>query len=71
MGLYDYQAKAIRYRKELTYWKTGKIQTKTKQKVGKKGHKHNIKGNHKTAKRKIKEKRRNMILTGKHGLKWQ
>ena len=39
--------------------------------MGKKGHKRNIKGNHKTAKRKIKEKRRNMILTGKHGLKWQ
>ena len=67
-----YQAKASRYRKGLTNLKhratTNQKQTLHSQKLKRKGHKHKIKGNHPTEKRK--EHRRNRI-NWKQGLKWQ
>ena len=73
LSLYDYQAKASRYRKGFMYLKnretTNQNQTLHSQKLKRKGHKHKIKGNHPT--KKIKEQRRNMESNGKQGLKWQ
>ena len=55
LSLYDYQAKASRYRKGLTYLKnratTNQNQTLHSQKLKGKGHKHKIKGEHPTKKR--------------------
>ena len=71
LSLYDYQAKAIRYRRGLAYLKNGTItnlnQTVYSKKLKGRGHKHNIKGNHPTKKRK--EQRRNIKSTGKQGLR--
>ena len=71
LSLYDYQAKASRCRKGLTYLKnrasTNQNQTVHLQKLKRKGHKHKIKGNH--AIRKRKEERMNIESTGKQGLK--
>ena len=62
LRLYDYQAKASSYRKGLTYLKTKQLQTKPNNaftKTKKKRHKHKIKGNHPTTKKKgTKEKHR-------------
>ena len=72
LTLYDYQAKPKRYTKRLTHLKnretTNQNQTLHSQKLKRKGHKHKIKGNHPTKKRK--EGRRNIESTGKQGLKW-
>ena len=63
LSLYDYQAKASKYRKGLTYLeKRATINQKQilhSQKLKRKGQKHKIKGNHPTKKRK--EQRRNRI----------
>ena len=73
LRLYDYQAKANRYSKGLTYLKnratTNKNQTLHSQKLKRKVHKHKINGNHQT--KKGKEERRNIESTGIQGLKWQ
>ena len=72
LSLYDYHAKASRSRKGLTFLKnranTNQNQTIHSQKLKRRGHKHKIKGNHPTKKRK--EQRRNIESTGKQGLKW-
>ena len=64
LSLYDYQAKASRYRKGLTYLKnratTNQSQMLHSQKLKRKLHKNKIKGNHPT-KKKRKEQRRNRI----------
>ena len=69
------QTKASRYRKGLTYlndWATtNQNQTTHAQKPKRRGHKHKIKENHPTKKRKSKEQRRNIESTGKQDLKWQ
>ena len=63
LSLYDYHAKASRSRKGLTFLKnranTNQNQTIHSQKLKRRGHKHKIKGNHPTKKRK--EQRRNRI----------
>ena len=73
LGLYDYQTKASRYRKGLTYLKnratTNQNQTLHSQKLKRKVLKHKISGNHPTQNRK--EEKRNIESTGKKGLKWQ
>ena len=73
LSLYDYQAKASRYRKWLTYLKnratTNQNQTIQSQKLKRREHRHNIKGKHPTKKRK--EQRSNIESTGKQGLKRQ
>ena len=73
LNLYDYQVKASRYRKGLTYLKnratTNKNQTLYSQKLKRKAHEHKINRNHPTKKRK--EERRNIESTEKQGLKWQ
>ena len=73
LSLYDYPAKASRYRKEFTYIKnratTNQNQTLHSQKLRRKPLKHKINGNHPTQKRK--EERKNIESTGKQGLKWQ
>ena len=73
LSLYDYQAKASIYWKGLTHLKnratTKPSQTLHSQKLKRKVHKHKIKGNHPTKKRK--EQRRNIESTGKQVLKWQ
>ena len=73
LGLYDYQDKASRYRKGVTYLKnratTNRNQTLHSQKLKTKVLKHKINGNHPT--KKIKEERRNKESTGTQGLKWQ
>ena len=73
LSLYDYQAKASRYRNGLTFLKsratTNQNQTIHSQKLKRRGHTQKIKGNHPTKKRK--EQRRNTESTGKQGLKWQ
>ena len=60
LGLYDYQAKASRYRKGLTCLKnkatTNQNQTLHSQKLKRRGHKHKMKGNHPTIKKKRKER---------------
>ena len=71
LSINDYQAKASRYRKELTQLKNGNHKSKpniTFTKTEKKVHKHKINGKHPTEKRK--EERKNIKLTGKKGLKW-
>ena len=73
----DYQSKASRYRKGLTYLKnrvtTNQKHTVDSQKPKRREHKHKIKGNHQTTKRKTKrermEYRRNKESTRKQGLK--
>ena len=59
--------------KELKYLKNRanryQNQTLFSQKLKRRGHKHKIKGNYPTTKRK--EQRRNIESTGKQGLKWQ
>ena len=73
LSLYDYQAKASRYRKALTYLKnramTNQRQILHSQKLKRKILKYKINGNHPTQKRK--EEKRNIESTGKQGLKWQ
>ena len=58
--LYNYQAKARRYRKGLTYLKkrapTNLNQTLHSQNIKRKGHKHEIKGNHPTKRNKERNK---------------
>ena len=62
MSLYDYQAKANRYRKALKYLKnratTNQNQTLHSQKLKRKVLKHKINGNHSTKKERKKEKHR-------------
>ena len=65
-SLYDYQAEASRYRKEFTYLKNST--TTNQNQTKRRGHKHKIKENHPTKKRK--EQRRNIESTRKQGLKW-
>ena len=71
LSLYDYQAKASRYRKGLTYLKnratTNQNQTLHSQKLKRKVLKHKINGNHQTQKRK-EEKHR---INWKSRLKWK
>ena len=73
LRLYDYQAKASRYRKGLMCLKnratTSQNQTLHSQKLKIKILEHKINGNHPTQKRK--EEKRNIESTGKQGLKWQ
>ena len=72
LSLYDYQAKASRYRKGLTYLKnratTNQNQTLHSQKLKGKVLKHKTDGNHPTKKRK--EERINIESAGKQSLKW-
>ena len=76
LSLYDYQDKASRYRKGLTYLKnrtiTNQSQTLHSQTLGRIVLKHKINGNHPSQKKiKKKNKKRNIESTGKQGLKWQ
>ena len=77
MSLYDYQAKASRYRKGLTYLKnretTNQNQTIHPQNLKRRGHKHKNKriSSSQKKKKKRKEQRRNIESTVKQGLKWQ
>ena len=76
LSLFDYQAKASRYREGLTYLKnratTNQNQTIYSQKLKRRGHKHKIKRNHPIKKRRKKKEQRGKIeSTGKQGLKWQ
>ena len=72
LSLYNYQVKASRYKKGLTYLKnratTNQNQSIHTQKL-KRRHKHKIKGNHPTKIRK--EQKRNIESTGKQGLNCQ
>ena len=71
LSLYDYEAKASKYRKVLTYLKNratiSQNQTLHSQKLKRKVLKHKINGNHPTKKRK--EEKRKKESTGKQGLK--
>ena len=62
LRLYDYQAKASRYKKGLTYLKnrasTNQNQIIHSQKLKVRGHIHKIKGNYQTRKERNKEKHR-------------
>ena len=77
LSLYNYQAKAGRYRKGLAYLKnratTNQNQTLYSQKLKRRGHKHKIKGNHPTknkqTNKQTKKQRRNIESTGKQLLK--
>ena len=73
LSLYDYQAKASRYRKGLTCLKNRANTNQTEHynhKSGKEKYSSiKINGNHPTKKRK--EEKRNTESTGKQGLKWQ
>ena len=73
LNLYDYKAKASRYRKGLIYLKnkatTNQNHTIYLQRLKRRGHKHQIKRNHPTNERK--EQKRNIESPGKQGLKWQ
>ena len=73
LSLYDYQAKASRYRKRLSYLKnratTNQNQTFHSQKLKIKVLENKINKNHPTKKRK--EEKRNIESTGKQGLKWK
>ena len=73
LSLYDYQAKANRCGKGLTYFKnraaTNQNQTSHSQKLKRKVLGQKISRNHPTKERK--EERRNIESTGKQGLKWQ
>ena len=78
LSLYDYQSKASRYRKVLTYLKnrvtTNQEHTIDIQKPKRREHKYNTKENHQVTKGKTKRKRkgqRNIKSTRKQGLKWQ
>ena len=55
LSLYDYQAKVSRYRKGLIYLKrraiTNQNQTLPSQKLKRRGHEHEIKGNHPAGKK--------------------
>ena len=68
----NYQAKASRYRKGLTYSKnratTNQNQKIYPQNLKTRGHKHKIKGNYPTKKERNK---RETESTGKQSLKWQ
>ena len=70
MSLYDYQAKASKYRKGLTCLKNratkNQNQTLHSQKLKRKVLKHKINGNRPTTTTK-----KNIESTGKQGLKWQ
>ena len=67
LSLYDYQAKASRYRKGLTCLKnratTNQNQILHSQKLRRKGHEHKINGNHPNQKRKEEKK--------KHRINWK
>ena len=71
LSLYDYQYKASRYRKGLTYLKNrataNQKHTIDSQKPKRREHNHKIKGNNQTSKRKTKrkEQRRNNQLENK------
>ena len=73
LNLYDYQAKASRYRKGLTYLKNratkNQNQTLHTQKLKRKVQRHKINGNHPI--KTERNKGQNIESTGKHGLKWQ
>ena len=73
LSLHDYQAKASRYRKGLTYLKnratTSQNQTLHSQKPKRKVHKHKISRSHST--KKTKEQRISIESSEKQGLKWQ
>ena len=73
LSLYNYQAKASRYKKGLAYLKhretTNQNQVLYSQKLKRKVLNHKINGNHPTTTKK--EQRRNLESTGKQGLKWQ
>ena len=76
LNLYNYQAKAGRYRKGLTYLKNrvtkNQKHTINSLKPKRRKHEHNVRANHQTKKRKNrKEQRRNTDSTGKQDLKWQ
>ena len=64
LSLYDYQAKASRYRKWLTYLKnratTNQNQILYSQKLKRKGHKHQMKS---LKQKKRNEQRRNIVST--------
>ena len=70
LSLWDYQAKASRYRKELTYLKNRAAahqnQTSHSQKLKRNILKYKLNGNHPTKKRK--EDKRNKESTGKQDL---
>ena len=74
LSLYDYEAKASRYRKGLTFLKNGATanqnQTLHSQKLKRKVLKHKRNGNHPRPPPK-KEERRNIESKVKQGLKWQ
>ena len=67
LSLYDYQAKACRYRKRLTYLKNKATtnQNQIHSKKLKRRHKHKIEGAHPIKEKK--EQRRNIESTGKQG----
>ena len=73
LNLYNYQAKASRCGKGLTYLKNGATtnqnQTLHSKKTEKKILKQKINGNYPTKKKK-KEQKGNIKSTGKQGLKW-
>ena len=72
LSLYDYKAKARRYKKGLTYLKnratTNQNQTLHSQKLKRKLLEHKINENHPIQKRK--EEKRNIESIGKQSLKW-
>ena len=68
LRLYDYQTKASRYRKGLTYIKN-RATTNQNQTLHSQELKHKLNGNHPT--KTIKEQRENTESTGKQSLKWQ
>ena len=79
LSIYDYQSKASRYRKGLTYLKN-RVTTNQKYiivspKIKRREHKDKTKENHQTTEgkteRKRKGQRRNIKSRGKQGLKWQ
>lgn len=70
LRLYDYQPKASRYRRGLTYLKNRATTNQKKhsvesQKLQRREQKHKIKGTHKTTERKRKGQRRNIEATVK------
>ena len=71
LSLYDYQAKASRYRKGLKYLKNRATTNQTKHYIHKKWKvfKHKTNGNQPTKTRK--EEKRNKESAGKQDLKWQ
>ena len=75
LRLYDYQAHAGRYRTGFTSLKnratTNQKQIVHSQKLKRRGHKHKLKGNQSSNKKKREEQRINIESTGKQSLKWQ